>query len=430
MLAKLLDKLDPKADGADREWAAIYDESARLLYLEIDYLNEARNALRFAADFSAQADAVRVPRVFLELCTERVLTMEFVPSLKLTDVAALDALGLDRPALARTVARTFLEQLLRSGFFHCDPHPGNLCVDRSGKLVFYDFGMMDELTPQVRDGFRTFCIALFGGGPYISDAQLAANSAQLVRAVAQMGILSRSADRLAVQKLAAYFIRSFKDAQLGRARRAPGTIKSTLGDDLRTLTDESVFRFPPTFTFIFRAFASVDGIGKGLDPSYELGKLAQPFIEQLTADESTPLQKLGQATGLNLRDVESAVTSPRKVAYIEGTLRAMEQGALKIRVRALENERALERLSAQQATTQAVVLAAAALNVATLASGAVAPRLAYGAAALFAAQAASRALGVRKLDKKRALYSAPAFDNTALGGSAPAVDGDGDAVDV
>lgn len=131
VLATLLDRLDPKTDGADREWAAIYDESARLLYLEIDYENEARNAMRFAANFAGQADAVRVPRVELALSTPRVLTMEYVPSVKLTDMAALDALGLDKGALATSVATTFLQQLLRDGYFHCDPHPGNLCVDET-----------------------------------------------------------------------------------------------------------------------------------------------------------------------------------------------------------------------------------------------------------------------------------------------------------
>lgn len=87
VLAKLLDALDPKTDGADRDWVSIYDESARLLYQEIDYLNEARNALRFAENFKAEADRLRVPGVYVELSTPRVLVMEFVESLKLTDIS-------------------------------------------------------------------------------------------------------------------------------------------------------------------------------------------------------------------------------------------------------------------------------------------------------------------------------------------------------
>lgn len=91
--------------------------------------------MRFAANFGAQAESVRVPRVDLSLSTPRVLTMEFVPSVKLTDISALDRLGLDKEVLARNVAETFLQQLLRDGYFHCDPHPGNLCVDEQARAA-------------------------------------------------------------------------------------------------------------------------------------------------------------------------------------------------------------------------------------------------------------------------------------------------------
>jgi len=81
-----------------------------------------------------------------------------------------------------------LRQIVETGYFHCDPHPGNLCVSEEGKLVYYDFGMMDELRPNVREGFRQFCVALFAGGPMIDDLQLAQNARQLVDAVETMGV--------------------------------------------------------------------------------------------------------------------------------------------------------------------------------------------------------------------------------------------------
>lgn len=133
-------------------------------------------------------------------------------------------------------------------------HPGNLCVDDDGNLVFYDFGMMDELKPNVREGFRKFCTALFAGGPTIDDIGLAKNAKQLVDGVEQAGVLAKGSDRLAVEKLARYFMRAFKDNQLGKKS---ANIKQTLGTDLQTLTENDSFRFPSTFTFIFRAFASV-----------------------------------------------------------------------------------------------------------------------------------------------------------------------------
>jgi predicted unusual protein kinase regulating ubiquinone biosynthesis (AarF/ABC1/UbiB family) len=183
-LAVLLDKFDPKSDGADRDWLKIFEESERLLYLEIDYLHEAKNTDRFAKDFK-DIDWVRVPKVIREVTTPRVLVMEFVESLKLTDIAQIEKLGLDRKLLAKRVADAFVRQIVETSYFHADPHSGNMAVDTSGNLVyvytytcvqldsqlcsqnlfsfssfsFYDYGLMDSLGPNVRSGFRKFCTA-------------------------------------------------------------------------------------------------------------------------------------------------------------------------------------------------------------------------------------------------------------------------------
>jgi predicted unusual protein kinase regulating ubiquinone biosynthesis (AarF/ABC1/UbiB family) len=127
-----------------------------------------------------------------------------------------------------------------------------MCVDSQGNLVFYDYGMMDELKPNVMSGFRKFCTALFSGGPMINDIDLAKNAKDLVDGVEEAGILAVGADRLAVEKLARFFMRSFKNKQLGKSG---SDIKKSIGNDLQTLTENNVFRFPSTFTFIFRSFA-------------------------------------------------------------------------------------------------------------------------------------------------------------------------------
>ena len=322
-LAELLDKFDPKSDGADRDWVGIYEESERLLYLEIDYLHEADNCERFAQDFK-DIEWVRVPKVIREVTTPRVLTMEFVESFKLTDIKRIEKLGLDKKLLARHLADSFLRQIVETAYFHADPHAGNMCVNDNGALVYYDFGMMDELKPNVRSGFRKFCTALFEGGPMIDDLDLAKNAKVLVDGVEEAGVLARGADRLAVEKLARYFMRTFKDSQLGIKG---ANIKQTVGTDLQTLTENNVFRFPSTFTFIFRAFASVEGIGKELDPDFNIGKMSQPFIETFidtqkgygsSAEKNVAVFQ--KATGLNKYDINTAVQAPRKIQYIEETL--------------------------------------------------------------------------------------------------------------
>lgn len=113
-LAALLDRFDPKTDGADRNWVSIYEESERLLYEEINYLNEANNADRFARDF-ADIEWVRVPSVYREVTTPRVLTMEFVESFKLTDIERVEKEGLDRKLLAKRTADAFLRQIVETG---------------------------------------------------------------------------------------------------------------------------------------------------------------------------------------------------------------------------------------------------------------------------------------------------------------------------
>ena len=414
VLAKLLDKFDPKSDGADRSYNDIFEESAKLLYEEIDYTLEGKNAARFKKSFTdIGVDYIRVPNVYWEATNERVLTMEFVDSFKLTDIAKVEECGLDKDKLAAQVADSFLAQILKTSYFHCDPHPGNLQVDAKGNLVYFDCGMMNELKPNVAAGFKEACFAVFGGGPFISDIQLDAAGKRLVDALELMGVLAKGADRLSVEKLARYFIRTFKDVQIGKAA---GNIKTTLGADLQALTDQQVFRFPSTFTFIFRAFASIDGIGKGLvADKFDIAKSAQPFIEGLTREDggSGFAGKLAAATGLNPSDIDTAITQPRKVAYLEQTIRAMEQGNLKIRVRSLENERALTRIAMGQSITNKLLVSALLLNLGLTGATAVPAAVYLAGAALFGAQAGSGALAIKIFDKKASRYEEKDFGDAA-----------------
>uniref|UniRef100_A0A7S4N1B0 ABC1 atypical kinase-like domain-containing protein n=1 Tax=Odontella aurita TaxID=265563 RepID=A0A7S4N1B0_9STRA len=413
-LAELLDKFDPKTDGADRDWVSIYEESARLLYLEIDYLNEAANTERFAKDFS-DIPWVRVPEVLGEVSTPRVLTMEYVESFKLTNLKKIDDLGLDRELLSKRVADAFLRQIIETGYFHCDPHPGNMCCDNDGNLVFYDYGMMDELRPNVRSGFRTFCTALFAGGPMVDDLTLAKNAKTLVDGVEEAGVLARGADRLAVEKLARFFMRAFKDNQLGKS--GGSGVKQTVGVDLQTLTESDVFRFPSTFTFVSRSFASIEGIGKGLDSKFDVGKLAQPFIEKFTdtqkgysSESEKKLNVFAKATGLNLEDINTAITSPKKISYVEETLRAMEEGTLKIRVRSLENEKALERMCLTQGRERNILLLSVMLNLAGLAGGPILKIGSLAGAGFFGLQAFTANAKISKFDKTQAKFVQTKFE--------------------
>ena len=273
---------------------------------------------------------------------------------------------------------------------------------------------MDELKPNVRSGFRAFCTALFAGGPMINDTDLAKNAKSLVDGVEQAGVLARGADRLAVEKLARYFMRSFKNKQLGKSS---ANIKQTVGTDLQTLTENNVFRFPSTFTFIFRSFASVDGIGKGLDKEYDIGKLAQPFVEKFTdtqkgyqSDAEKSFNIFSKATGLNVPDINTAVTSPKKIAYIEETMRSIESGDLKIRVRSLENEKALERMALTQSRIENLMLASLLLNAAGIVTRPIISSLGVAGAATFGFKAFMDNAKLKKFDKTQAKFVGTKFE--------------------
>ena len=266
--------------------------------------------------------------------------------------------------------------------------------------------MMDELKPNVRSGFRKFCTALFKGGPVVGDFELAENAKQLVDGVEEAGVLARGADRLAVEKLARYFMRTFKDSQLGKKG---ANIKETVGTDLQTLTENDVFRFPSTFTFIFRAFASIDGIGKGLSNNFDIGKLAQPFVTKFTdVQNKSPtgknLRVVGKATGLNQADILKAITSPKKIAYIEETLREIERGDLKIRVRSLEAEKSLERLALTQGKMEKLLVASLLLNLASTGTSRIVRNAGVVGAIAFGLQAFVANAKINKFDKTQAQF--------------------------
>ncbi|MEM1425819.1 MAG: AarF/ABC1/UbiB kinase family protein, partial [Cyanobacteria bacterium P01_H01_bin.130] len=137
--------------GTGRDWLGIYEECCRILYEEIDYLNEGRNADRFRRNFR-HADWVKVPRIYWRYASPRILVMEYMPGIKISHYEALETAGLERSRLASLGAQAYLEQLLASGFFHADPHPGNLAVSpEDGALIFYDFGMMGQVSSITRE---------------------------------------------------------------------------------------------------------------------------------------------------------------------------------------------------------------------------------------------------------------------------------------
>ena len=351
-------KMQKKAGVTSRDWLEYTNDAARLLYLEIDYDNEAKNSQRFASSLPAELDII-VPRIYSNATTKRLLTMEFIESVKLTDEKALAKLGLDRKKLAKQVVDIFLTQLLRSGVLHCDPHPGNMCVDPKGRLVFYDFGMVDTLSDDTQRGLRNTAFALFGGSADPSVEELRIASRQLVEGVQQMGFVDKAADTMALQKVGAFAVKNFKDQAAGRTTE---DITEKVGGELQGMVDDGVIQFPSIFTFVGRAFASVDGIGRELDPKYDFRAMTEPYVGEIISERYQKDAKAQREAFFG--GFQAALGTPARVTYIEETVRAIEAGELTLSSRSLGQERQQKALEKRVAGLSSLLVASTLLNLA------------------------------------------------------------------
>src|SRR5439155_260867 len=157
LLFGVLARLEPNLD-----LRVVLEEVQKYVPLELDFCHEAANAERMAEHLAARAD-VLVPAIVREWSTRRVLVMDYAPGVRVTDVAGLRALGLDPADVARRLLELFCEQLLVHGFFHADPHPGNILVQPGGRLVLLDFGLVKELPAGFRDGIVRLVSAIVRG---------------------------------------------------------------------------------------------------------------------------------------------------------------------------------------------------------------------------------------------------------------------------
>ncbi len=313
--------------GRGRDWLGIYDECCKILYEEIDYLNEGRNADTFRRNFRGEA-WVQVPRVYWRYASPRVLTLEYLPGIKISHYEALEAAGLDRRRLAQLGAEAYLHQLLNNGFFHADPHPGNIAVSPDGALIFYDFGMMGQVKPVTREKLmQTF----FG----IANK----NADQVIESLIELGALAPTEDMGPVRRSIQFMLDNFMD-QPFEAQSV-----TEISDDLYEIAYGQPFRFPATFTFVMRAFSTLEGVGKGLDPQFNFMEVAKPFAMQLMTNGNPSSDANSILSELSRQAAQVSSTAFGLPRRIEDTLDKLERGDIRVRVRSTETDRILRRMS-------------------------------------------------------------------------------------
>jgi ubiquinone biosynthesis protein len=260
-----LEILQNLADRASRHWEparsynvhGLVQEFSKTLRAELDYLSEAGNAERFAANFHDNAD-VSIPRVFRDTTTSRVLTLERVFGTRIDDVAALDAAGINRSALASTGTRIMLRMIFEDGFFHADPHPGNLFVQADGSITLIDFGMVGEVKPELQESLTEFLIAITHQRPE-----------ELADALLDLSVTTGSGDHDQLRDRLASFVADYSDKSLSEISF------TNLASQLLTIVREQRLQLPREVPLIFKVLVMMEGLGVQLDPRYDLmGDLA------------------------------------------------------------------------------------------------------------------------------------------------------------
>jgi predicted unusual protein kinase regulating ubiquinone biosynthesis (AarF/ABC1/UbiB family) len=335
--------------GRGRDWVGIAKECRRVLLRELDFRLEAEHAARFRQQFFDDP-GIRIPAVIWELSSRRVLCLDYLPGIKITDRPALVAAGIDPAAVAEKGAASYLQQLVRFGFFHADPHPGNLAVAADGALIYYDFGMMGQLSERLRSRI----------GRMVRQAA-SRDAAALVGELQAAGVIATGIDVGPVRRLVRLM--------LNEALTPPfdARVLQKLSGDLYSLVYDQPFRLPPELIFVMRALSTFEGVGRSLDPAFNLLAIARPYLLPLmTASGNGPNDLLNEITR-QAADVGSrALGIPRR---LDESLARIEQGDLQVQIRAGETDRLLRRLAlAQQSAGQSFLLGGLAVAAALLAA--------------------------------------------------------------
>ncbi len=249
---------------------ALIDELGKRVFEEMDYLNEAANAEAFARLHSHNPH-IAVPRIFHEATSRRVLTMEWIEGVKLTNLKAVKALGIDPDYMVQLGVNCSLQQLLEHGFFHADPHPGNLLALPDGRLAYLDFGMMSEVSRESRTGLIQAVVHLVNR-----------NFTALSRDFVNLGFLGEEVD---LEPIVPAFESVFGQAlEMGVSRMDFKAVT----DDLSGVMYRFPFRVPPYYALIIRSLVTLEGIALSVDPDFKILGAAYPYFARRLMEDPDP----------------------------------------------------------------------------------------------------------------------------------------------
>jgi ubiquinone biosynthesis protein len=318
------------ATRASRHWhvAAAYDvaalagDFAQTLRAELDYLTEGRSAERFAANF-ADEPAVRIPRVFWDRTTSRVLTLERIGGLNVSDLAALDAAGVDRRALAERATRLTAAMIFEHGSFHGDPHPGNLFIEESGRIGLVDFGMVGTVDESLRQRLAAVLVAFTGRS---ADA--------LTDAVLGLGVARRPVNRDALRQDIATLLDRYGGAGIGEIPLVK-VLEELLG-----IVRRHHLQLPRDLALLLKVLVMDQGMAAELAPEFQLEPVLAPYAQRFVQQQFSP-EALGPRVGQALTAaLQLGVELPDQLRRL---LAALDRGGLDVRLHADDLEDVVSR---------------------------------------------------------------------------------------
>jgi predicted unusual protein kinase regulating ubiquinone biosynthesis (AarF/ABC1/UbiB family) len=305
---------------------ALVAELETTVYQEIDYLAEGRNAETFRENFAAST-RIHVPKVAWSRTTKRVLTLENVYAIKITDYDAISAAGIERAEVAKVLFKTYLKQIFEDGFFHADPHPGNLFVtprpaEQEGprwQLTFVDFGMVGNVPTHLSDGLREMMI-----GVGTRDAT------RVVQSYQTLGVLLPSvagADLKLLEQAGEQLFDRFWGMSMGELRSVDHRQMMQFAMQFRELMYEMPFQLPHNLLLLGRTVAILSGMCTGLDPNFNVWSQLAPYAQKLVREAGTSnrdmwLDQLGEL-------VKGFIALPSQTGRV---LTRLERGELNVNV--------------------------------------------------------------------------------------------------
>ena len=297
----------------------IVEEFARTIEDELDYTLEAAHMERFATQFRDD-NTIYVPKVYGEATTKRLLTMEYIHGIKASEVELIEKGGLDRKEIARRGFDLIMKQIFIHGFFHADPHPGNVFVLQGNVICFLDFGMMGRISQQTRENFVDLIMSI------IRRDEIKAARFLAILTIADQEVDLRELERDMAGFIDHHFFRPLKEMELGK-----------LLHQLLDLTAKHHLRIPPDLFLMLKSLATAEGLGRVLDPEFDVTGQMSPFIWRVHMNRLSPRRIAGDM-------VDSGTEFLRLVKEIPGEVRDILRQARQGKVRIEFEHRGLEPL--------------------------------------------------------------------------------------